>query len=688
MNLSQYAERIRNDALANLGQGASNSGSGNALTTRGKWLQNLRAVIPEHARPSVVGADKAWRDSDAQESWQSTARSAGTQNAVRTAYDFIEDVMFRTGNVPFRCSVVGDNGQKPESLTSDQIQALEESIEQHLDGRHSKCDGPTVLMLGAHTSMIVGPRFWHVFTVPDDVEPSGERPAFETVSPWECYWDMDSDGPLEDGEFFGRMQRKSAWRLEEWAAGINAKSRKRYGNDQIDLTAMRSAIKASKNEGSNGAAMTSTDSGGTPDTDDLLHKSREEVVDELWAWVPVDSVVEWSTEHPECIQIIDSMPEENDQTKAKKRMWAMMTMVNGKLCGILPNPGKLPYRMNGWSKMPGCRDWLGIPDANSTNQKVLDGLSRALENDLKTTRTILMTRVAAWVNKSDVKQLLKEPLPHIEVNMGLAKSLNDAIQAFSIPSNADKFLKGLEFFSMSEDRDTGFPRIQQGQVNQTSDETAFALKQRLDNSGRHAGSKIRGMDSDIVWINATMLELDQQLGNYELPMDVDVRGAGFRTFTKQLSMYTALIGIMQLAKQFPEINERLQLGWALWELADAQGIDPERLWVSEAEYQKAQQARQQSPEQQAATEQMRLALAELQSKVDLNDANAQAAMAKAQATVEGIAQADAKILSERSKTAVDIAQRLREGASTKSEKRMTAMEPKQRVKKSPKPKKP
>ena len=38
-----------------------------------------------------------------------------------------------------------------------------------------------------------------------------------------------------------------------------------------------------------------------------------------------------------------------------QRMWVLLYLVNGKVVGVAPDPGELPYRVNGWWRAPGCR---------------------------------------------------------------------------------------------------------------------------------------------------------------------------------------------------------------------------------------------------------------------------------------------------------------------------------------------
>ena len=683
--LETFAVRTLKEACDNRGYASVGvDANGGAYNTETKWAGNLRAIIPENTRPSVAGFDKAWRESDAKEKWSSRAKSASTANAVKTAHDFCEDVVFRGGTVPFRIGVYGKNDAPVE-----ETQQIEEHIERHMDGRAAKCDLIPQLMRGWDDSTTYGVRFFHGILVADATEPSGQRPAAEEVNPYECFWDMDNDGPLSEGEYFNRRQRKNRWRVLRWAGQVNAASQKNYGKNQIDIDLLRASFaKSNSGEGQGTPGTTGTSNQtGTPETDDLMWTNKNEVIDELWAWVPRDAVVKWNERYPDSIQlaqhVVEPMGEEGDSTsdvrKDDDRVWVMMTVSNGSLVGLLPEPGDLPYRMTYWHRISGCRDGLGIADMNSTNQCALDGLVRALENDLKTCRKLVIYDGSKFDDPARIEEMLQKPIGYLAVNAGLSGDVGKVMTATNMPSSADMYVKGLEFFQSMADLDTGFARVQMGQRSE-GDNTAFELKQRLDNSGRHCGTKIRALDADIVWILSWMLDMDQKLGNIELPADMEIRGGGFRAFSRQLSLYSTMFALLQLAEQFPDIKERMNIGWVLAELCESQGIDPEKFWINEQEFQGRQQAKAESPEAQAQQQQLQLSLEALRAKIDKDDASAQKLLAETQAIAAGIGHAQSKLQLDRAKGAVDIASKMRQ-ANTMQDRRNAVMEPSAVVKK-------
>jgi len=700
--LEKFVSDTLTRAKQNRGQ-TMTTGAGSDATAglEQKWSANLLASIPNHVMPSVAGFKPAWRESDGKERWRSSARSGSTANALSTAHDFFSDVLFATGNVPFRIGLVDDHGQNLPMPAEEQA-AQEEKIEKHLDSRHQKCGGVKQLLSAADGSAMYGTRVMHCYLTADENETSGMRPAFEDVNIWECFWDMDNLGELDEGEFFNRRQRKSRRDVMKWARAINKTALKEHGGEQIDIE----ALKASFGHGANAAAIGTNGTGdqtGTPESTDLIYQNKTEVMDEMWIHVPRRAVDDYAQNHvnaikyvhPDSVDVVDAagntvatiappaegaavegatdtaIPDTNDDTG--EYVWILTHLCNEKMVGMLPEPGKLPYKRGEWMRMPGCRDALGIPDRNDSNQRVLDGLFVAMDNDNKHARTVVASKTGTIANGGRMEDMLAKPIAYVEVDAGLTGAIDGMIKVFNMPTNGEVYMRAIEFFNRMSDMDSGVPRIQQGQKSEGGN-TAFELKQRLDNSGRHCGDKIRGLDEDIVWINSWMLKMDVELGNIELPSDVEVKGGGFRKFSKQLSACSTLMAIMQLAKEFPEVKDRMNVAWVLAEYAEAQGQDPEKYWISEAEYQNKVQQRGQSPEAQQQQQQMQAALEKIQAATAKDNALAQKAIAEAQSIGAGVGHADSRLQLDRAKGAMDIAAKMR-GESTRASRRAETMEP-------------
>jgi len=693
-SLGSLIDRISMEAEQNRGQAGNGAGSRSDVSggTEQKWWSNLRAIIPENTRPSVAGTDEVWRASDHKDAWQSHAKSASTANAVRTAHDFADDVLFPNGNVPFRVGLIGHNGENV-ALPADAQAKSEKDIEDLLDNRHSKCDGVKHLLYGWDSSTTYGPRFFHVYLTEDDSKPDGVRSAFEACNIWECFWDMDNEGELEDGEYFRRCQRKTRRALIKWAERTNKKSLKDYGKLQVNMDVLRSALSQSGSTSGYSTNNTSNES-GTPESNDLLNQTKSEVWDEVWAWVPrvaVDNYVVQNPDaipwrHPDGVDLFDPNtgekvgeinPPEPEDAK-NQYVWVLCHRVNKTLVAMLPEPGKLPYKKGSWNRQAGCRDDLGIADANSTNQVIQDGLVKALDNDLKKTKVIIGYDQNGNLDGKRIEEILAQSIAVIPVSKGVgSKSIADVLSVTNITTNAEVYMRALEFVQRLADLDTGAPRIQQGQKAEGGN-TAFELRERLSNSGRHFGAKIRALDSDIVWINKRMLEMEIAAGNIQIPADVEIKGGGFRSYSKQVGLYQTIFTLMQYAETNPEIKDRMNLTWILNELTECQGIDPEKFWISESEYQQKQQVKQQSPEVAMQMQQLQAALEKVQAATSKDNALAEKALAEVKQIMAGIDQAQGRLQLDRAKGAMDIAASMKQAQrppKSRMERRRETAEP-------------
>ena len=711
-SLESYAATIVKEALANRGQANTGTNSRTGVyTTESKWASNLRAVIPEATRPSVAGLDEVWRESDNKEKWSSRAKSSGTLNAIKTAHDLVDDVLFRSGVVPFRCGLIGAGGS--DLPMSAKEQAHQESlVERHLDSRHAKCDGVKHLLFGWDNSTMYGERYFHTFFVEDSREKSGIRPAFEAVNPWECFRDMDNEGPLEEGEYFMHRQRKAGWRLYKWAKDINSGSEAKGRGWVIDESRLRTALRQGYTDldGTLGVNNTSNQT-GTPETDDIMWSKKNEVRDDLWVWITKTQLQGWCESNVGCIQyqspdavnVVDdhgdvvgtidasktaapdvqvlsldtgegSAPTTADMevdtdnaggSNTEPRVWCLVYIVNGKVVGVLPEPGDLPYRKTDWHRIAGVRDGIGIADLNSTNQVMLDGILKAIENDTKSIHSIIGYDQSQNLNSARFEEILaRGPIAAVPLSKGLSPNgIRDMISATVIPSNAEAYMRVFQMIQQLQDLDTSVPRVVQGSKSE-GDNTAFEMKQRLDNSGRHIGSKIRDLDKDIVWINATMLKMDIRCGNVQLPADVEIRGGGFREFTKQLGLVQQMFIIMDWAMKDPEIALRMNKAWVMSQLTESQGLDSEKFWVNEEEYQMKKQAQIQqqmnNPQMQLQMQQMQATIKAFEAKAAKDDASAQKFLAEAQAIGAEIQQNQQRLQLEQAQGAMNIAGKMRE----------------------------
>lgn len=704
----------------------------NRLTVERKWLSNIRDSVPEVIRPSVAGLNEQWQSAEGAEAWQSRSRIGVTAQKIQAACDFCDDILYKHGDIPFMCSVgdvdaqnaapgyipssdVGSmlavprpqSGQQPQiggarmflsaimrrlgmqvpEPTQQQNEILEEGVEKFLDDRQKKCDGVKHKQRVFRDRATFGESYLHVIGIADPSAPAGVRFGDESVSPWECYRDQENDGPLDKGEFFFRTQRRAPWRI--WNDAIVAPSWADDTGQRIgvfyDLDLLRGALASSPPMPGSGTSATvatpSIHQGGTPEGSDLISRQKTTDITEFWGWVPFTVAKEFEETTPGCIKFY-SLPEnaakyQQDETSegsavpfyAEPRVWCCRYVVNGRMVGYIPEPGPLPYHREVWQEMSGVRFGVGIADLNHDHQHTLDGLCKALDDALKFVSKLVFAIVdGKMVNKPE--DIFQNGVGMIRLNPEYASKIEECFQVLKIPDPTPTIINGIKMMQELSDNDTNIPRIQQGQMP-ISANTAFELQQRLEGSGKHMGGKIRAQDKQTEWALQYILECERTVGNLpNLPPNISVRAGGFKEFTKRITEFQGLMTMIQLALANPEIQKRLQLGWALHELASAQSLDPEKLWKSEEEVQQQDAAQQQDPMQMIQMQAAQAALALAQAKVGTEDARAKDLMADAQAKLVSIATQQAEAQRRRAETAHNITQDIRSRQASMTQDRM------------------
>jgi hypothetical protein len=326
---------------------------------------------------------------------------------------------------------------------------------------------------------------------------------------------------------------------------------------------------------------------------------------------------------------------------------------------------------------------LGIADRTNTDQKALDGIIKAIENDAKMAKTILTHDATMNLTGKRLEEELGKPIAIIAVDkQGVNGSISNAVAASTVPSNMPQFLQAYDTFIGQLDYSSGFSRVmQQGSVPDDSKErSAFAVHQHMESSGRHCGSKIRALDEDIVWLNKRLLQMELDVGNIEIPMDVQIKGAGYRTYARQLGLTETMLNMWDRFTKDPETAMMINKAWIVSEVVDANGIDTEKFLCTAEQIEAKKQAQLDSPQMQMQMQQLQETLKALTAKAGKDDAMAQKLMADAQAIMATIEQNQSRLQLDRARGATEIAAKINEQknpqpAQSRSERRMSSMEP-------------
>ena len=579
----------------------------------------------------------------------------------------------------FLASLLQKAGLMPAAAPQDDIknEAIEEMVEKFIDERQKRGDGVRQKQRLFRDRATYGESYIHVIGIEDASTPAGVRFADEAVSVWECYRDEECDGGLEKGEYFFRTQRRACWRI--WTDADNAPEFPAADGSRMavyfDRDALRAALASSPPMPGSGTSATvatpSIHQGGTPEGSDIINRQKTVDITEFWGWVPLTMAIEFENTTPGCIKFY-SLPENAGRFKATEtsaggaipfyaelRVWCVRYVVNGRMVGYIPEPGPLPYNREVWQDMSGVRFGVGIADLNHDHQHTLDGLCKALDDSLKfVTKLVFATFDGKMVNKPE--DIFQGGVGMIKMNPEFAKNISDCFQALKLPDPTPTIIEGIRTIQELSDQETNIARIQQGQMP-ISANTAFELQQRLEGSGKHMGGKIRVHDRQTEWALNYELECERTAGNLPgLPMGINVRAGGFKQFTKRVTEFQALMSMIQLALSSPEIQKRLQLGWALHELAEAQSLDPEKLFKSEQEVSDEDAQQQQNPMMMIQLQSAQAELQLAQARVGTEDAKAKDLMASAQLKLAQIQSNQDEAQRRRAETAHKITQDMRD----------------------------
>lgn len=665
-NLETFVVQIVNDAAKN------------RQSVDEKWRSNMRDSTPEILRSSSAGSDKSKTAGERTESWTSRTRLGATAAKIQTTCDFCDDVLYKNGDVPYLVNIMSGIGERTPGEAREPV---EEQAEKLLDMRLKDCAAVRQLNADWRIRATFGESVVHVIDIGSGLNPDGSKTAVrsgvEAVPIHETFRDQENMGPLEDGEYFVRTQTRPPWRIMQDA-------QKAPRGVFFDLALLRSALgsQVDRNTGSSSVAMDSD-----PATADITSRTRTSKISEVWAWIPKQHAIDFEKSHAGCVkwfsegadkgEPVDALAAEDgqatetavildDQTDepwySQDRVWCQIIVVNERVVGYLPAPGPLPYYRTTWQDMPGVRHGVGIADLMHDHQNSLDSLCRALDDTMKfVSRIVVAFQRGKMLN--DAEDVFKSPgLAKIEINPEFGKSIDDVFQALKLPDPSPSIIAAIQAFQEMGDEQSMIQRIQQGNMP-LSNNTAFELQQRLEGSGRHLGGKIRVHDEATEWALNFMLGIERKAGNLDVPETAVVKAGGFKSFTKRVTEYQSLLSMIQLALSNEEISKRLQLGWALHELALAQSLDPEKMWKSEEELQTNETA-QGDGQQMAQMELVKAQLAVLQSKVGEQDAHAKQMLADAELKLSEIITRQKEAQNRRAETAHKITQDARNAGST------------------------
>ena len=640
----------------------------NRSDVEAKWNRN-RAI--RHADPNM-DPKGTWKKGERRGKWKSdTFIAIGRQKHV-AAYSISADALFKDGKVPFQV-MIDDEGEETEAMQSDPAMSAfaDNNVEweqARMLRQHRHSHATEELSAALDDNLTYGECWGHTFQsqevihrrvpvapgVMQSVADSRDMLAFEHVSPWEMYYDMEAGRDQDTWAYCFREQQKSPSDIAEMARG----------GEPFSAEAVRRVLESSA--GKSTPAAGSQENVTAPKLRELPQRLKNVWVREFWANVPRSRVdrfergwnVETSREDGTAPGAgageQDQSAQESDATNDTHRDWDQVRVwaitADNEVIAYVREPEVLRYRRIEWEPNNDKQGGVGIADKMEFVTKVLNGMIRSYENNAK-----LLSNLVAAVKRdmmnSDPEDALGEEGGIIDLN-DECDDARKAIQQIKFESILAPLTEGIRMFLEFSDDESQLPRAEQGTPGD-SGETAFALQQRLERSGKYIGGGVRRFDALIEWYVGQQCDFNQSNPSEQVGKgNFRVIATGFTSFQNQVVRLNKLLQTLNTIIASPDLSRMHKLQWLLREIYRAQDIDPDQLLKNPDELAAEDEAQQQSEQNQLAIALMKAQVAVSEAKARKDDASAEQILASIETTRQ-------TVNTNRAKAVVEIEDRIR-----------------------------
>jgi hypothetical protein len=621
-----------------------------------KWNRN-RAI--RHADPDLDPTG-TWKKRERKGKWKSdTFISIGRQKHI-AAYSIASDAIFKDGRIPFQV-LVNDEGEPTEAMQMDPAMAefADNQVEweqARMNRQHRASRAVEEMCAALDDNLTYGECWGHAYVAQEEMQrrvpvapgvmqtvtESRDMLAFEHVSPWEMYFDMEAGRDHETWAYCVREQQKSSFDIANMAAG----------GAPFNAAALRRVLESG--EGKATPAAGSAENVVSPKLRELPQRLKNVWVREFWALVPTKKLAaferKWMAEtesganldgvQSPAADAADGADEPRDWEQA--RVWAITA--GNEIIAYLRDPGPLRYRRVEWEPNNDKQGGVGVADKMEFVTKVINGMVRSYENNAK-----LLSNLVAAVKR---EMMVTDPEDALGEEGGLIELSEDctdarqAIQQVTFQNILAPLIEGIRLFLQFSDDESQLPRAEQG-TQGDADETAFALQQRLERSGKYIGNGVRRFDGMIEWYVGQQCDFNQ--GNPDEKTgkgDFRVIATGFTSFQNQVVRLNKLLQTLNTIVASPELSRMHKLQWLLREIYKAQDIDPDQLLKNPDELAADDQAQQQSEQNQMAIAMLKAQVAAAEAKARKDDASAQQILASIETTKQTVNTSRAKAVVE------------------------------------------
>jgi len=394
------------------------------------------------------------------------------------------------------------------------------------------------------------------------------QPGWKYLSWWSCYRDLENDN-LQKGQGFFEREHTSAFELRKLKGGAF------YLDEQID-----EAIKQAKQSGSQDSHITEMD--GMPPADrNILY--RRKTVDRKFFWgrVPRDIIDEFEQSTMDGQNISDySFDVDYDDGD---HVEVHVEMANEFIIRYARVPeGERPYEYAYFEDLLDHAGKLGIPQKLRPIQRSLNGVVRAIEDNLKLSANVILA-----IKRRLMKTKSDKIKPGMLIDLAEeAERASDAMQQVVIQDVSQSLLPIEGLLERFGDEAVQLPKVMQGQAHEKQKADTLGEIQILQaNAGKYIGTVISNHDNGLIepmgnrFHRFNMEDPDQIKGKGNFV----ARALGFSSFQDKIIRVKRLMQMMMLVMQDPELRKEGKLRKMMEDIFEINDVDPDEYLKSEEE---------------------------------------------------------------------------------------------------------
>ena len=592
-----------------------------------RWSENrapLEAKWQKNHDGYTAVSTGVWKQGET-EGWRSSTFLNLIKMKVISAWALIIDMVLQGGKLPFLFKPGPEEEQAMASMQDEErksveggMHAMEKLIDQQMQDCNADRQTMRLVLLDAKYGEVFAKKYVHEVTrrgfVPvrfgnetrfEYVKTARQSPAWETVTPWDIFRDLETDDPRTGAGFIHR-QFLSPFELRQ-----NTRKPLFIANAVEKVLSERTRQQQAEGDSSKTIS---------PGMRELQKRSRSIQVLEFWGRAPRRLVEEFMQELESGAET--ALPpgtalEDNDDGDDVE---CMVQVAGDEVIrfALTEQEDRPLYRIV-WEIDPDGIGAIGIPDNLEQIQLAMNGAVRAFEDNKKLSSNLIMGRNPRLIEGGSSDWY---PGKDIECSES-CDDINKALKALNIPDVGKTLIDMMGIYERYADMMSQVPQITQGIRPDSTANTAYELSQLMENAGKYLGAVIKNLDEGLI----EPIVMDFYVYNMEDPEVQEGKGnwivqaLGFTSFQNRFVRLQKFMQLLNLAlsDRSGVIVGELKSRGILEEIGKAMDIEEYQLLKSDEE---KQQERQAAMAEQERAMQQQLQMADAMRGKQLEDAAA------------------------------------------------------------------